>query len=382
MKRVEQKYNVKIKSIVHPWGEIAEMLMTSSMAGEPFADVVFSETKPMMEMVSNGFILPTDDYMPANCDALNMQMVCKAGIELFGRRWYFTTVPYVDASATMLGVNLDIINSIGAENPVDLYEAGNWTFDTFLDICKKATRDTDNDGAIDQWGFSGPHTWVLMPIVASNDGQLFDHVTGKQALDNPKTLRALEFLRTMYLDEKIAYIPETQWYDFVYLMSSFANGNVAFFQTYIWQIGQAGQLNYDYTVVPWPKGPDNTTGQSYFALPSGGMITKGTKDPQMVYQIYEELCDWWGNDVDLAKDVSSVTWVMDNFLREEDALRALSIPEKGAAYDLVDAIEGFDPGSIFGPIITGDQTVAQTVESVKDQFQAAADELFAKMITP
>ncbi|WP_054739783.1 hypothetical protein [Cellulosilyticum ruminicola] len=39
-------------------------------------------------------------------------------------------------NACFLGVNEDIISGLGIEDPVELYEKGQWTWDKFLEIAK------------------------------------------------------------------------------------------------------------------------------------------------------------------------------------------------------------------------------------------------------
>ena len=36
----------------------------------------------------------------------------------------------------------------------ELYQNGQWTWETLERIAQRATRDTDGDGVIDQWGFA------------------------------------------------------------------------------------------------------------------------------------------------------------------------------------------------------------------------------------
>lgn len=70
----------------------------------------------------------------------------------------------------------------------------NWTWKNFYDICKKVTRDTDNNGTIDQFGVYG-YSWK--DAFSENDVQLFNDDGSECRLSSEKALQALNFLESI-----------------------------------------------------------------------------------------------------------------------------------------------------------------------------------------
>ena len=56
----------------------------------------------------------------------------------------------------------------------DMQAAGTWTWAAFEELCKKATRDIDNDGTIDVWGVSGSGDDMYVLATFGNGGSFFD----------------------------------------------------------------------------------------------------------------------------------------------------------------------------------------------------------------
>ena len=51
--------------------------------------------------------------------------------------------------------NLQMIKDANLEDPRDLYDRGEWTWDKFAEYCQALTKDTNGDGIIDVYGFGG-----------------------------------------------------------------------------------------------------------------------------------------------------------------------------------------------------------------------------------
>ena len=60
-----------------------------------------------------------------------------------------------------------MLDEANLENPQDLYDRGEWTWEKFREYCRILTKDTDGDNNIDQWGYSGWWNPVLDKLVYS-----------------------------------------------------------------------------------------------------------------------------------------------------------------------------------------------------------------------
>lgn len=61
-----------------------------------------------------------------------------------------------------------MIEDLGLEDPQELYNKGQWTWEKFAEYAKAGTRDTDNDGSIDVYGYGGVFTDFVNGIVMNN----------------------------------------------------------------------------------------------------------------------------------------------------------------------------------------------------------------------
>lgn len=90
-----------------------------------------------------------------------------------------------EASPILMFLNKTLLKQEGIPMPNN-----NWTWDDFYKICKKVTRDTNNDGVIDQFGVAG-YTW--QNAVYTNGQQLFDTNGERAFFDSPGVLEAVKF---------------------------------------------------------------------------------------------------------------------------------------------------------------------------------------------
>lgn len=83
------------------------------------------------------------------------------------------------------------------------YPKDGWTWEEFRDVCKKLTKDKDGDGKIDQYAISG---WGLLswyPMILQNGGHIISEDGKKCLINEPKSVEALEFVKTLYTKDKV-----------------------------------------------------------------------------------------------------------------------------------------------------------------------------------
>lgn len=97
-------------------------------------------------------------------------------------------------SPMVLVYNRRLFREAGIEPP-----AGDWTWDEFLDVARRLTRDTDGDGETDQWGaLFDRRVFLWIPWLWSGGGDVLcpDGRSASGCLDSARTVRAMEW----YLD--------------------------------------------------------------------------------------------------------------------------------------------------------------------------------------
>lgn len=368
-----REYNCTVQQVVVSWDDYVSTFTTSVMAGDPFADAVLLDAQWMVPIIQNDQIMTVEEWCPPDSDALTSQQWVKKGVEFDGKCYYLLNYDLPQGGA-LLGVNMDIINAIGAENPVDLYKNGQWTWDKLLEISRLATRATGSDGVINQWGLGYYASDLLTAMIASNDGSLVG-VNGENGLADPKTLHAIEFWNQLYNEDKVCYqAPGVEWWDWGAHTNKFREGGVAFFRYIDW-MAAASELSYEWRVVPFPKGPDNTANPNatwFKGLESALCVPRGVKDPTQVYtMLYKTYFDFFGDDYEL-KEEGCMNWFQTScFTNQDDIDVNIAVSGSGFKYDLSGSIPGFDIGGWFiGPLLNGEMTPAQAIET---NLQPAAD---------
>jgi len=318
-RRVEREFNVQFGS--HVFGgamDVIPSLTTSVMAGDPLAEVVFMEPWMMLSAIQGELIVPVSQINLPGSDLLGQQIYTETRATLSGDIWAFWHGG-AHTGGSALGVNMDIINAIGAPNPQDLHNNGQWTWDAMLDIMRTATRDTTGDGNIDQWGIAGQPGTILRNFIGSNDGMLATDDL-YFAFDHPNTLEALEFMETI-LSEGLWYtdpLGSPAPYDWGRNFFAFDLGVTAFFEAAHWAINDRSPLTFEFAIVPIPTGPSNYTGSTWLAGWRQGYTIPFGSDwaPADVLMIIEELMAWPGDEPELL-DHGALNDARGTFLTEQ-----------------------------------------------------------------
>ncbi len=109
----------------------------------------------------------------------------------------------------------------------DMQANGTWTWAAFEELCKKATRDIDNDGVIDVWGVSGSGDDMYVLATFANGGSFFDFdAEGKlqPTMNSQATVDALNWGKTIQANYWM-HTPEGanwDWYKEAWKAGSFA----------------------------------------------------------------------------------------------------------------------------------------------------------------
>ena len=196
-------------------------------------------------------------------------------------------------------------NGYDPDEPYNLQKEGKWTWAKFEEMCEALTKDTDNDGIIDQWAMSGYHTEFTVPAIYSNGGQ----ITGKDANgdyyfdQSDKTMEAWNWVSRMF---KLYNKPGEEGANWDYFMSDFKNGLTAFFnnQEYDGQPnGLLADMKDDWGMVCFPLGP-NGDGK-YFTMNQDNMLViPAVYSQDKVNKIFK-IYDLWTDDVPGYEDEDS-----------------------------------------------------------------------------
>ncbi|HEX7057203.1 MAG TPA: ABC transporter substrate-binding protein [Bacilli bacterium] len=361
---LQQKYNCKIEFVNIPFEQNMDNLTTSILAGEPMADIAILEFKRAIAPIKQGLLLPMSEFTKATSDVNNEQKHMVKLPQIAGQDYSFTT-PYV--SVVGMYYNRDLFKKLSLPDPQDLYNQGQWNWDKFLEVAKQATRDTNNDGKIDTWGFAGWPDDAARHFGVTNGALFVNENDLTSGLADPNLAEALEFVKRIWNVENIVKVKtgnKMDWNE----TNTFKDGDVAMSINYDWNVGD---LTFEVGVVPNPAGPHSDGKHTYANTAQNGyFIPKGVKDPQIVYQIFEEMYDLPPTEEYLGQD-----WLEARFKNEADIRMSLDHINGTGRLSLEEGIPDFPFYAIMDDIIKNNQSVSATL----DKYKQAADSSLAKL---
>lgn len=364
-RRVERDFNVNFEFVVIPW----DMYMEH----EPIADVMMLNSTFIINAIQNNLIVPWNRANLPDSDILGNQIYARPVVELNGRAWAINANA-VDISAWGLGVNLEIIERDSLPNPVELYEAGEWTWDAMLDIMRSATREG-------QFGISGQPRDIIGNLIAANDGMMvnanFDYGFG-----HPNTVEALQFAQKIFNENlwQPLEFPANYSRSFVMLVPP---PTVTMFPITAWALENTPPC-FSYAFVPFPPGPANTTGNTWLAPLSQGIAMPRVGSSWEIEDaliILEELFSWAYPNSSLLIETAATDWLREIFPSEADVQRfiaASSTTEIGTDIMVNDIGYAWILDTFAAHFANHEMSAAQAIEYYRDSQQAMLDMFFER----
>lgn len=167
--------------------------------------------EPLTDYLATSVLIKTDDYYPQALAAFqwNGEQLC---------------MPQ-NMSSPVIYYNKALFDAAGFTYPTD-----DWTWDGFLETAVVMTRDTDNDGATDIYGFGIDPTLVrAAPFIWMNGGDLVDNPAAptRLTLDTPESKEALQWFMALQLVHQVT--PDAIAEEAESSLSRFINGRLAMF---------------------------------------------------------------------------------------------------------------------------------------------------------
>lgn len=366
-KEVEEKYNVTIEWTTTPYDEKFDHFTTTVLAGEPYADLVLfddTETNRLSRLAQEGLIVAYDDIIDISQTKLSDLIIEQGRILPDGKLYAVETLGTFARGGGMF-YNKTMFEQAGLEDPYDLVQKGEWTWEAMLHAAKTLTTG-------DQYGLAlNPHTIAEYSII-SNDARVLDIETGEIVLDSPEAIEALEFTADLFNVHNVVRENDrdTLWGDPPVF---FNEGIAAMVHGATWEASEERrEAPFEWGYVYWPLGPNATEYGAIRTGVSGYVIPVGVEDPEIVYQIWEDLQLW---EYERDQQIEWFESIMPNEESVEMATLMLDNVKFGRwkPFNLADAFYG-----TWEAIAFGNETPAQAVASVKPEAQALVDEFFGK----
>lgn len=369
VRAVEKKWNCKIEWVNLGWDGIIESINTSVTAGTPDCDIYLSDLQFGLAPVANGYAEKLSELCPDG-DVNNDQKVFTKNDYLGYDDYFFSTSTTIPSGAMYMAYNAQMIDDLGLEKPEDLAAEGKWTWDKFEEYAKKCTQDSDGDGTPDVYGFGTAWTLAVQGFEASNNAQLCAGT--EEGLSDPATSETFDFLQKLYVTDKVARpINDDDWND---NLLAFSSGKAAFCFAQPWILVQElSNHDFDVRICPAPTGPSGDGSMSPVNLTNNYFIPKGVEDATSVYEVFEEMNNWFLGDTELRDDPM---WFESAFVDEDQVALATEIGLK-ANNDIWNTVDtqGAVNSVFYGACVRNDSTVAQAIESNKQVLQDELDAL-------
>ena len=259
---IEEKYNCRITYKEGTPEEFVNGVSTSIAAGLKYADVIESNLWWYNSFLTAGYLEPLDDIEDMKIEDEMWLSLAKTATEFRGKTygfdwttWYYR-IPHI---YYILYFNKNILEQKNQPDPYELFEQGQWNWETFREILKNTT---DPANEID--GLVGLDRHFEMSAIRSNGAR---EVNISQdgiytfGLQDERAYEALEYVRDIInIDKSYGdyYDGRSAGVDWTIPISKFRDGNAAFmiYHTHVLEFkGFLDAMPDDYGVIPFPRGP-------------------------------------------------------------------------------------------------------------------------------
>ncbi|MBR5010146.1 MAG: extracellular solute-binding protein, partial [Clostridia bacterium] len=282
-----------------------------------------------------------------------------------------------------LAFNLQMIQEANLEDPRDLVERGEWTWDKFREYCQVLTRDIDGDGVIDVYGYGG---WLgdFLPYWFMSNGT-YIAATATENFSSAEVGETLKFLQDLYITDKVAYpIPEESGWDVCRWL--YRDKKVAFCTTTTWILDSYKDyteadpnLDFDMVFIPYPIGPSGNaeTNSTQLANSNYWLIPSNVEDPKLVYNVLRQYVNWFQGDTELRDDPLELEWHYVTTSNKFDLQEYnFDVMMEYGSRTMVDFLQIFINDIPFRQFLDGEYTPAQLQEQYKQVVQDNLDQLF------
>lgn len=388
---IESTYNVEFYWQNLTYTGVQESINVSILAGSPDCDIYMVDPGMAIPAQMNGLALDMKTVLPEDHDLFNDQVVMsyldlgdgQACILMRqeAQRQVGDTYP--------LAFNIQMLEDNNLEDPRDLWDRGEWTWDKFNEYMQILTQDTDGDGQIDQYGYCGYENETFEQLLMSNGASIAPAGTTEN-LSSAEVGEALQQMYDMYNTYNVCYPYDFEGTPSDSMRNQYTEGNIGFFPCAAWINAGNGDYDWDgsigYTLpfdiayVRWPVGPSgnadtnagkNTVSGEYYIIPAG------VKDPATVVGVLYDYWNWYDGDTSIRDDKKTLNWWYTVTGKTEELQNwNFSVMQDCGSNTCFDLWNSIGVAYDLQSLIKGETTPAQFQETYKQQVQDGLDAYF------
>ena len=235
---------------------------------------------PLDEFVENDPSFSLDDFFPKMADAMRYRG------KLVGLPSDFSTI--------VMFYNRDMFDRAGIA-----YPAHDWTWQDYLEISRRITRDLSGDGRADIWGTANQPVYNRWPAwVWMWGGDIFNPDQTRCVMDDEKSIAGFTFFADLYLKERVA--PRPNMLELSLFDERFASQQTAIIPNsrYMYKrFLKTRKLDFNWDVAPMPRGP---AAQATTFIWGGNCIFRKTRHPREAWEFLKFISGKEGAEVTVA----------------------------------------------------------------------------------
>jgi multiple sugar transport system substrate-binding protein len=278
------------------WGTIQEKVLTLA-AGGSLPDVQYIHTQFLPDFTSAN-VLRDLAPMAAKDRNARMEDFFPGVLGFFQPKGTTRGFPFFSGPAVMF-FNKALFRQYGVRDPNEYEKAGQWTWQTFLEVARQVTR---GDGQSKTWGYQGTNTqlvWYAM-WVWMNGGELWDKDEKRFLMTDAPAVEAVQFQGDLVNKHRVVpSVDENRQLQGGFLAGR--SGMYIFGKGYATNITGAKDVLTDPGMCPVPKG---TKGRVCRDGPGAVGITSQSKRPDQAFELVKYMTGAGGQEQFLALGAS------------------------------------------------------------------------------
>lgn len=254
LEEAKELFNIGgFEKVMVGWGEVGDTALNRFLAGESTYDLWRVPFAYYWSLASRGALFPVNEILPESYFEQLPKITYDRNYELSykGEMYQFSAGVDDYGHATFVVFNKDLIEAEGLEDPYELYDSGQWTFEKLTEMARRLTRDTDGDGVVDQYGLSDLEPKELVYAFGGAITRRDENGRVYFAMDEPEAIAGLRQWQEWSKVDMIAAPTalasggDAEW----------GSGKYGFAFLPFYAIGNHNDWSFSHGILPWPKSP-------------------------------------------------------------------------------------------------------------------------------
>ncbi|MCL2019493.1 MAG: extracellular solute-binding protein [Oscillospiraceae bacterium] len=377
LEEMQRKHNFTIKQVqIATQASMTDIVNASIITGNPAASICTLEPDRVISMHRQGMFFDVGSLsVDLHAEKWNRHII---EAMTFDGGIYGFVQGYNPWNAGVVFFNKNVLSEAGIdpESIYDLQAANEWTWDAMLNMALQVTRDIDNDGVPDYYGFCTFSRDTLVNTVFSNGGRFVNKDENGRFVNATHTNEFLLAAEWVHNLEKLGLLqPAPEGAAWNWWIEGFNEGRAAFRVHQDYSKSDMQSTTFDWGVVLFPRGPlaEKQMAAYYENI---NIIPKNfsqeeADDILFAYDLYTDPVPGFEDDDDAWK--YGLFNAYRDFRSIDDTVEMLRTGDYTAIrYEFI--IPGFTSGEIADHIWNLERTPAQLVDEASQEWNVLIDQ--------